>query len=60
MSSNNSQTYLTVQEVMAILGISRPTVYKMIREGKLKAINTGKKYIFPPDAMIIKKTSTHE
>lgn len=37
--------YLTVAEAVALLGISKPTIYKMIREGKIRALNTGQKYL---------------
>lgn len=43
--ANQNTEYLTVQQVMSLLHISRPTIYKMIREGKIKAFNTGKKYL---------------
>lgn len=51
---NKARVYLTVKEIMNILGVSRPTVYKMIRQGKLECLNTGKKYLFHP-SMLPKK-----
>ncbi len=32
---------LLVKEVMDMLYVSKPTIYKMIREGKIRAINLG-------------------
>lgn len=41
----NKKEYLTVSETITLLGISRPTIYKMIRDGRIRAITTGKKYL---------------
>lgn len=43
--------YLTVSEISTLLRISRPTIYKMIRSGKIKAINTGRKYVVEWEAL---------
>lgn len=36
---------LTVSETAEILGVSRPMVYNLIREGSIPAINVGKKIL---------------
>lgn len=46
--------YLTVSELITLLGISRPTIYKMIREGKLDVINTGQKYLINAESIKLK------
>lgn len=39
--------FLSVLETCAYLGICKKTVYKLIREKKLYALKTGKKYLIP-------------
>lgn len=34
---------LLVKDVMEMLSVSKPTIYKLIREGKIRAINLGSK-----------------
>jgi excisionase family DNA binding protein len=41
-----TQEILTSREVMTFLRISKPTLYRMIRDGNLKAIRIGKNYRF--------------
>ena len=43
-SPGTKQT-LTVSEAAEILGVSRPMVYNLIREGTIPAINVGKKIL---------------
>ena len=43
-SPGTKQT-LTVSETAEILGVSRPMVYNLIREGSIPAINVGKKIL---------------
>jgi len=38
--------FLTVKEVAALFGCSRPTVYKLINTGKIKAKNIGDKQTY--------------
>lgn len=37
---------MTSREVMAYLKISKPTLYRMIQDGNLKAVKIGKNYRF--------------
>jgi excisionase family DNA binding protein len=37
---------MTSREVMAYLKISKPTLYRMIQDGDLKAVKIGKNYRF--------------
>jgi excisionase family DNA binding protein len=37
---------LTSREVMAFLKISKPTLYRMIQDGDIKAVKIGKNYRF--------------
>jgi excisionase family DNA binding protein len=34
--------YLKVKEVMEMLGVSKPTIYRWVKEGRLEAIKFGK------------------
>lgn len=45
MEENSSKEYLTVNEACRLLGLCRMTIYKLIKNGKLEAINTGRKYL---------------
>ncbi|MBK7097041.1 MAG: helix-turn-helix domain-containing protein [Sphingobacteriales bacterium] len=38
--------FLTVKEVATLFGCSRPTIYKLIKTGKLKAKNIGEKQTY--------------
>ena len=44
MSPGTKQT-LTVSEAAEILGVSKPMVYSLIRDGSIPAINVGKKIL---------------
>ena len=46
MSPGTKQT-LTVSEAAEILGVSKPMVYSLIRDGSIPAINVGKKILIP-------------
>ena len=39
---------LTVQDVMGILRISRPTLYRMLKTGGLRPVRIGKRTLFDP------------
>jgi len=39
--------YLSIQELAAILGVSRITVYKRVKSGKIKAIRVGRSFAIP-------------
>ncbi len=39
---------LTVQDLMDTLRISRPTLYRMLKTGKLKPVRIGKRTLFDP------------
>lgn len=41
-----SDPVLTTNEVMAMLRLSKPTIFKMIKEGKLNPEKVGNKYLF--------------
>lgn len=40
---------ITAKEAAQKLNISRQTLYKLIKDDKLKAVNIGKKYLIDPD-----------
>lgn len=37
----------TVAELMELLGVGRPTVYALLRQGKIPSIRSGKKFVVP-------------
>ncbi len=37
----------TIDEVALVLGISRPTAYRLIREGKVRTVRAGKRHVIP-------------
>lgn len=41
----------SVKEVADGLGITRPTVYRLIGEGKLRTVNAGVRRLIPADAL---------
>lgn len=43
--NDTEKKFLTTNEICKMLGITHPTFYKLIKEGKLRAFNTGKKYL---------------
>lgn len=43
---------LRVEHVMEILGVSRNTVYAMIRSKQIGSVRVGHKYIIPKDSLI--------
>lgn len=42
---------LTIDDIMSILHIGRNTVYKLLKEGVIKSIKVGKRYIVPRKAI---------
>jgi len=44
-----SDKYYTVKELCQLLKRDKSTIYKWIREGKLKAIKVGGKYLIPEE-----------
>lgn len=42
---------LTVQDVKTLMYVTTPTVYRLIREGKVKAVKFGKKYYLSRDSL---------
>jgi len=38
---------LTVDQASVVLGVSRPTVYKLIREARLRSITVGRRRLIP-------------
>jgi excisionase family DNA binding protein len=44
--SQTQEDVLTTREVMERLKVTRPTVIKLLRQGKLKAIKVGRDYRF--------------
>ena len=47
---------VTVCEVMEMLGLGRVAVYRLLREGIIRTIRVGKKYIIPKKREILRKT----
>ena len=43
---------VTVCEVMEMLGLGRVAVYRLLREGIIRTIRVGKKYIIPKQSII--------
>lgn len=43
--------YITVAEVVKKLGVHQETVYRWIREGKIKHIRIGRIYHIDPDSL---------
>lgn len=43
---------LSVEHIMDILGVSRNTVYAMIRSKQIGSVRVGHKYIIPKDSLI--------
>lgn len=41
----------TVEETLPILGVSRPTLYKLINDGQLRSIKVGRKILIPLSAI---------
>ena len=52
MSPGTKQT-LTVSEAAEILGVSKPMVYSLIRDGSIPAINVGKKILISKLALSV-------
>ncbi len=46
--TQNLEKLLTVQDVMDILRISRPTLYRMLKTGGLRPVRIGKRTLFDP------------
>lgn len=46
--------YMTIDEFSAFLGVSRPTVYRMVREGELVAFKVGWQWRINPEASVDK------
>lgn len=46
INMSQQEEILTTREVMQYLKITRPTVFKLIKEGKLKASKVGRDYRF--------------
>lgn len=44
MAQNSLKEVMTTNEVMAYLRITRKTLLKLIKEGKIKAVKVGKDY----------------
>ncbi len=40
---------LTVQDIMALLRISRPTLYRLLKSGRLVPVRIGKRTLFDPE-----------
>lgn len=50
----NMKDVVTVSELQKWLNISRPTIYKMIKEGRIEAINSGGKHFILTESLKIK------
>lgn len=49
---NNVSLILRTREVATLLGISRPTAYQMIRDGRLPVVRIGAKLHVPRQALM--------
>ena len=47
MKKNNEKEFLTIPQLAKIIGLSRITVFKKVKNGEIKAIKVGKTYIIP-------------
>ena len=43
---------VTVDDVTKMLHVSRVTVYKLLKSGRIRALKVGKKYIIPKQSII--------
>ena len=43
---------VTIEDVMEMLGIGRTLAYDIIRNGRLKTVKIGKRYIIPKQSVI--------
>lgn len=42
---------LSITEVAELLGVSRPTIYKMIQEGEIPALRLRRRYVIPVEEL---------
>ena len=41
------------EELIHILGISRNTVYELLRSGRLRSVKVGTRYLVPREALVV-------
>ena len=51
VSFNELPLALSVEHIMGILGVSKNTVYAMIRSKQIGSVRVGHKYIIPKDSL---------
>lgn len=38
---------MTIEDCVEVLGISKPTVYRLLQEGRIQCVRIGRRYIVP-------------
>ncbi len=51
LSSLSEVRFLTVQEVAALMRVSKMTVYRLVHSGELPAVRVGRSFRVPEDAV---------
>ena len=51
-SSPGTKMTLTVREAAEMIGISKPKIYELIREGEIPSIHVGKKIVIARQALL--------
>lgn len=46
---SEEQSWLTMREVAKILGVSYPTIARMVQQGKIPAVKVGRQYRISPE-----------
>ena len=49
MTNNTAEKFLKMQDIAARLNVSRATIYRLIKAGKIPAVRVGKNYRVRPD-----------
>lgn len=42
---------LTIEDCVEVLGLSRPTVYRLLKAGTIQSVRVGRRYIVPRKAI---------
>ena len=59
-SETNCRAYLTVREFAEHLGVSRPTVYRMLRDGTLVALRVGSQWRIDVERSVARLAADNE
>ena len=51
VTANNEKMVMTVEEAGRLVGVSRPTAYKLVKAGQLPAMRLGRRLIVPKAAL---------